>query len=108
MCCATNTSGQPSALKSAVDALQVRSGLPRMPAAAARSVIVTGTGAFGGGVFGGGPGAGPMPGAAGAGGAAAAARVGSDTGPVGQLASSMSALSPCRPTTVIRDPAGPA
>src|SRR5262245_26457897 len=79
-----------------------------MPAAEARSVIVTGTGAVAGGVPGGGPGAGPAPGTAGTGGTAAGARVASERGPVEQLACSMSGFGPCRPTRVIDDPAGSA
>src|SRR5260370_38720267 len=51
--CETNRSGQPSPLKSATAALKDQS-VPLMPAAAARSVIVTGIGVVGGGVFGGG------------------------------------------------------
>ena len=47
-------SGQPSPLKSATAALKVQPGGPLMPAAAAWSVIVTGTGDLGGGVLGGG------------------------------------------------------
>src|SRR5262250_2805545 len=100
-----NRSGQPSPVRSATVALKDQS-VPLMPAAAAWSVIVTGTGVAGGGVGGGGLGAGPTPGAAGKGGTGAAARVGSETGPVGQLACSMSPLGPARPTSVSADPAG--
>src|SRR5262249_39122464 len=103
-----NMSGLRSPLKSATAALKVQSSGPLMPAAAAWSVIVTGTGAVAGGVCGGGVGAGRTPGAAGTGGTGAAAGAGSETGPVGQLACSMSALEPCRPTKVIDDPAGAA
>src|SRR5690349_3433501 len=102
----TNRSGQPSPVKSATAALNDQSCLPPMPAAAAWSVIVTGTGVLGGGVFGGGLGVGPMPGAADRGGTGAGARVGSDTGPLGQFACSMSGSGPSRPTAVIIDPAG--
>jgi hypothetical protein len=77
-----------------------------MPAAAAWSVIVTGIGVCAGGVGGGGLGAGPTPGAGGRGGSGAGARVGSETGPLGQLACSMSALGPARPTSVSADPFG--
>src|SRR5262252_2341894 len=100
-----NRSGQPSPVKSATAALNDQSGVPLMPAAAAWSVIVTGTGVFGGGVPGGGLGAGPTPGAVGTGGTGEAVRAGSETGPLGQLACSMSGLGPSRPTTVIIDPA---
>src|SRR5215470_869372 len=99
-------SGQPSPLRSPTAALKVQSGGPLMPAAAAWSVIVTGIGVVAGGVAGGGFGAGPTPGAVGTGGTGASARVASETGPVGQLACSMSPLGPCRPTTVSDDPAG--
>src|SRR6266480_3002250 len=88
--CEINRSGQPSPVKSATAALKDQSGWPLMPAAAAWSVIVTGTGGTGGGVPGGGLGGGPTPGAAGTGGTGAAARAGNDTGPVGQFACSMS------------------
>jgi hypothetical protein len=57
-------------------------------------------------VPGGGLGVGPTPGAAGTGGTGAAARAGSDTGPVGQFACSMSEFGPARPTSVSADPAG--
>src|SRR5215831_3647232 len=103
---ATNRSGQPSPLKSPTAALKVQSTGLRMPAAAAWSVIVTGTGVVGGGVCGGGLGAGPTPGAVGTGGTGAGARGARDTGPVGQLACSMSGFGPSRPTAVIADPDG--
>ena len=67
---------------------------------------VTGIGGVGGGVFGGGFGAGPTPGMAGTGGTGAGDRVGSETGPVAQFASSTSGLGPSRPTRVRLDPAG--
>src|SRR5215471_11851226 len=101
-------SGQLSPLKSATDALNVQSCVPSMPAAGAWSVIVTGIGVVAGGVGGGGLGAGPAPGAAGTAGTASSARAGSETGPVGQLACSTSALEPCLPTKVSDDPAGSA
>src|SRR5262249_45223360 len=100
--------GQPSPLKPATAALKVQSTGPLMPAAGAWSVIVTGIGVVAGGVGGGGAGAGPMPGAAGTGGTGASARAGSETGPVAQVARSMSGFEPCRPTRVIADPAGSA
>src|SRR6516164_4706972 len=75
-----------------------------MPAAGARSVTVTGTGVAGGDVGDGGAGTGPTPGAGGTGGTGAGARVGSETGPVGQFACSTSELAPWRPTMVIADP----
>src|SRR5215471_4736551 len=103
--CEIKISGQPSPLISVTAAAKDQS-VPLMPAAAAWSVIVTGTGVVAGGVGGGGCGAGPTPGAAGTGGTGAAARVGGDTGPAGQLACSMSGLGPVRPTRVIIDPAG--
>src|SRR5215470_12407361 len=102
----TNRSGQPSPVRSATVALNDQSFVPVMPAAAAWSVIVTGMGVCAGGVGGGGLGAGPTPGAGGSGGSGAGARVGSETGPLGQLACSMSALEPARPTSVSADPAG--
>jgi hypothetical protein len=77
------------------------------PAAAALSVTVTETGEIGAGVWAAGGGVGPAPGAAGAGGADAAVWEGSETGPAGELACSMSWLEPRRPTTVIIDPALP-
>src|SRR5579863_313945 len=101
--CETNRSGQPSPLKSATAALNDQSALLLMPAAVALSVIVTGIGVFAGGVFGGGLGLGPTPGAVGTGGTGAGALVAGDTGPLGQLACSMSGLGPTRPTTVIID-----
>src|SRR5215831_12477055 len=101
-----NRSGQPSPLKSATAVPKDQSDAVLMPAAVALSVIVTGIGVVGGGVFGGGFGAGPTPGAVGTGGTGAAARVGSETGPEGQLACSMSGLGPSRPTTVSDEPAG--
>src|SRR5262250_235805 len=100
-----NRSGQPSPLKSATAALKDQSCGPLMPAADAWSVIVTGTGGAGGGVFGGGLGAGPTPGAVGTRGTGAGDRAGSDTGAVEQLACSMSGLWPARPTRVRADPA---
>src|SRR5690348_8745241 len=103
-----NRSGQPSPLRSPTDALKVQSVGPLMPAAAAWSVIVTGTGAVGGGVFGGGPGAGPTPGAVGSGGTAAGVRLGRDTGPVVQFACSKRGSGPCRPTATIVPPDGAA
>src|SRR5262249_52848638 len=63
--CEIRRSGQPSPVKSATAALKDQSFGPVMPAVAAWSVIVTGTGVPGGGVFGGGLGGGPTPGAAG-------------------------------------------
>src|SRR5579859_6318683 len=104
--CETNRSGQPSPVKSATAALKDQSCLAAIPAMAARSVIVTGTGVFGGGVFGGGLGLGPTPGAAGRGGSGAGDRAGSDIGPFGQVACSMSGSGPSRPTAVIIVPAG--
>src|SRR4029077_1495855 len=102
--CEINRSGQPSPVRSATVALKDQSGWLLMPAAAAWSVIVTGIGVCAGGVGGGGLGAGPTPGAAGSGGSCAGVRVGSETGPLGQLACSMSALGPARPTSVSADP----
>src|SRR6202035_5590023 len=101
-----NRSGQPSPVKSAAAAPKDQSFVPLMPAAAAWSVIVTGMGVCAGGVGGGGLGAGPTPGAAGSGGSEAGARVGSTTGPLGQLACAMSELEPARPTSVSADPFG--
>src|SRR5690349_201165 len=101
-----NRSGQPSPVKSAAAAPKDQSLVPLMPAAAAWSVMVTGMGVCAGGVGGGGLGAGPTPGADGSGGNAAGARVGGETGPLGQLACSMSPLGPARPTSVSADPAG--
>src|SRR6516164_9862677 len=72
-----NRSGEPSPVKSATAAPKDQS-VPLMPAAAAWSVIVTGTGVVAGGVGGGGLGAGPTPGAVGTGGTGAAVRAGSE------------------------------
>src|SRR2546430_13874266 len=74
-------SGQPSPLISPTVALKVQSCGPAMPAADARSAMVTRVGGVGGGVSGGGFGAGPTPGMAGTAGAGARGRVGSETGP---------------------------
>src|SRR5579871_5967484 len=101
-----NRSGQPSPVKSATAAPKDQSLVPLMPAAAAWSVSVTGMGVCAGGVGGGGLGAGPTPGAADTGGTAAGDRVFSETGPLGQVACSMSGLGPPRPTAVIIEPAG--
>src|ERR1700722_4115481 len=90
--CEANIAGEPSPLKSAMAALKDQSGGMLIPAAAAWSVIFTPIGLAGGGVFGGGLGAGPVPGATGTGGTGAAAPTGSDTGAVGQFACSMSEL----------------
>src|SRR5215469_15811458 len=97
-----NRSGQPSPVRSPTVALKDQS-VPLMPAAAASSVIVTGIGVCAGGVGGGGLGAGPTPGAGGSGGNAAGVRVVSATGPLGQLACSMSPCGPVRPTSVSAD-----
>src|SRR5262249_58132116 len=102
----TPRSGQPSPVRSAMVALKDQSCAPPMPAAAAWSVIVTGIGVCAGGVGFGGLGAGPTPGAGGSGGSGAGARVGSETGPLGQLGCSISPLGPARPTSVSADPFG--
>src|SRR5579871_4274582 len=101
--CEMNRSGHPSPVRSATVAPKDQS-VPLMPAAAAWSVIVTGMGVCAGGVGGGGLGAGPTPGAGGSGGSGAGARVGRETGPLGQLACSMSPLGPARPTSVSAEP----
>src|SRR5690349_10884123 len=100
-----NRSGQPSPVRSPTVALKDQS-VPLMPAAAAWSVIVTGMAVCAGGVGGGALGAGPTPGAGGSEGSGAGVRVGSERGPLGQLACSMSALGPARPTSVSAEPCG--
>src|SRR5690348_16478111 len=101
-----NRSGQPSPVRSPTVALKDQSGWLLMPAAAAWSVIVTWMGVCAGGVGCGGLGVGPTPGAAGSGGSEVGVRVVSETGPLGQLACSMSALGPARPTMASADPFG--
>ncbi len=99
-------SGQPSPLISPTVALKVQSCGPLMPAADARSAMVTRIGVVGGGVSGGGLGAGPTPGMAGTAGTVAGDRVGSETGPEEQFACSTSGFGPSRPTRVRLDPVG--